>query len=492
MPGCANPCDTLKTGGPFARSRSTRLSSRGVDGTLVRSAVGANRHERFVARRRDEPMRCQHRTSRRTNVPASAQRASVACCDDTGQTRAFLAVALPTLAALIASLSSVDLTYQLRAGAEIIGIGDPDRRQLDVHGRRPAMVRPAMGCAGPAGLAYDGARLDRPGPRACRAGGGDLRLYVPRRREAGLANRYADVSTLAAFTVAAPALALRPQLDSAITLAPPAAILSRRAEHPAGRLVHPVAGPRTGRASMGAFPGPLAVGLTWLTDVRSGAEPRHRPRRDDREPRDRLPDPIGPAADLCGRAVDRPERHVPDHTEWQRTDADETSPACCSTIVAAVAFSPRLADRWSIRRCCCGWRCSRRSASTRCGASPGGRWRPVPVAATLLAAGRSPSPERAGTRAMQRVNMVVALAMVLVGFALLPVWRTVDPRTGTPQGLVTDAPPGVTSGLRGIARAGDTVQPAALGLVGGIRRAGAARHRRLARRALPRDGLGRL
>ncbi len=33
---------------------------------------------------------------------------------------AFLAVALPVVAALVASLSTVDLTYQLRAGAEIL------------------------------------------------------------------------------------------------------------------------------------------------------------------------------------------------------------------------------------------------------------------------------------------------------------------------------------------------------------------------------------
>jgi hypothetical protein len=39
---------------------------------------------------------------------------------------AFLAIALPTLAALIAAMSTVDLTYQLRAGAQILsGQGIP-------------------------------------------------------------------------------------------------------------------------------------------------------------------------------------------------------------------------------------------------------------------------------------------------------------------------------------------------------------------------------
>ena len=35
----------------------------------------------------------------------------------------FLAIALPALGALVASLPSVDLTYQLRAGAEILDHG---------------------------------------------------------------------------------------------------------------------------------------------------------------------------------------------------------------------------------------------------------------------------------------------------------------------------------------------------------------------------------
>jgi hypothetical protein len=45
--------------------------------------------------------------------------------------------------------------------------------------------------------------------------------------------------------------------------------------------------------------------------------------------------------------------------------------------------------------------------------------------------------------------------LILAGVALLPLWRSVDPATGTPVGLVTDAPPGVTASLRAAARAGD-------------------------------------
>ena len=64
----------------------------------------------------------------------------------------FLAVALPVLAALLAPMSTVDLTYQLRAGAEILDTGAipsmdtwtftaaglPAPWNGERHGRRPA------------------------------------------------------------------------------------------------------------------------------------------------------------------------------------------------------------------------------------------------------------------------------------------------------------------------------------------------------------------
>ena len=62
---------------------------------------------------------------------------------------AFLAVALPVLAALIAPLPATDLTYHLRAGEEILTTGrHTGRRHVDVHDRRRAVARPAVGRAG--------------------------------------------------------------------------------------------------------------------------------------------------------------------------------------------------------------------------------------------------------------------------------------------------------------------------------------------------------
>ncbi len=64
-------------------------------------------------------------------------------------------------------------------------------------------------------------------------------------------------------------------------------------------------------------------------------------------------------------------------------------------------------------------------------------------------------PERDGSPLMQRLNLVVAGAIVLVGIALLPVWRPLDPDLDAPEGVVGNAPPGITTALRDLARPGD-------------------------------------
>jgi len=64
-------------------------------------------------------------------------------------------------------------------------------------------------------------------------------------------------------------------------------------------------------------------------------------------------------------------------------------------------------------------------------------------------------PEQVGSRLMQRLNVVVAAAIVLVGIVLLPVWRPIDPDLGAPQEVVGNAPPGITAELRKVALPGD-------------------------------------
>jgi hypothetical protein len=75
----------------------------------------------------------------------------------------------------------------------------------------------------------------------------------------------------------------------------------------------------------------------------------------------------------------------------------------------------------------------------------------VPAAATADAGAR-PRAERRSP-----LNVVVVGLIVLACVALVPAWRSTDPATGTPTGLVGDAPSGITAALREAARPGDRI-----------------------------------
>jgi hypothetical protein len=80
----------------------------------------------------------------------------------------------------------------------------------------------------------------------------------------------------------------------------------------------------------------------------------------------------------------------------------------------------------------------------------------VPVVAALVAAGETASrPVPIGTLLMQRLNLILAALLVAVAVGFVPIWRPVDPATGAPIGLLTDAPPGVTAAVTSSAHAGD-------------------------------------
>jgi hypothetical protein len=61
--------------------------------------------------------------------------------------------------------------------------------------------------------------------------------------------------------------------------------------------------------------------------------------------------------------------------------------------------------------------------------------------------------------AARAANAALLIALVLGAAALLPAWRAVDPDLGlgAPQGLLAQAPPGITRELRTIARTDDRV-----------------------------------
>ena len=84
----------------------------------------------------------------------------------------------------------------------------------------------------------------------------------------------------------------------------------------------------------------------------------------------------------------------------------------------------------------------------------------IPAVAALLAiddTGKSRAAARAETTTARRLNGVIAGAIVLVSVVALPAWRPVDPSTGVPAAVLTDAPYGITGALRELSKPGDRV-----------------------------------
>ena len=80
----------------------------------------------------------------------------------------------------------------------------------------------------------------------------------------------------------------------------------------------------------------------------------------------------------------------------------------------------------------------------------------VPVVAALAAAGETTARSRRhGYGGMQRLNLILAALLVVVAVAFVPFWRPVDPATGAPVGLLTDAPPGITAAVHEFGRPAD-------------------------------------
>lgn len=199
----------------------------------------------------------------------------------------FLAVALPMLAALIAPMPAVDLTYQLRAGAEILAnkaiptvdtwtftaVGTP---WLDQQWGAQVILAAAYDVAGWTGLALLRAGLvgltfalllvavrSAWSRASVRSGGSAVASSA----------RTATLVVLLFFIVASPALALRPQLLAIVLFAATLVVLVQRAEHPRRLWLIPAFAAAWANVH-GTFPLVLVlVGLAWLDEVTLLREP---------------------------------------------------------------------------------------------------------------------------------------------------------------------------------------------------------------------------
>ncbi len=186
---------------------------------------------------------------------------------------AFLAVALPTLGALVAPMPAVDLAYQLRAGGQMLdGLGIPtsDTWTFTIAGQPWAdqhwWAQLALAAVYRA-TGWDGLAILR---AALVAGIFWLLFLVVRRRAPLLSARTSSLLVLAAFLVASPALALRPQLFAMVLFVATLIVLADRANHPRRIWLIPIFALLWANLH-GTFPLVIVLaGLAWLADMSGG------------------------------------------------------------------------------------------------------------------------------------------------------------------------------------------------------------------------------
>lgn len=372
-----------------------------------------------------------------------------------GRLWTFLAVALPTLAALIASLSSVDLAYQLRAGAEILdGRGIPTVDTWTFTAAGTPWVDQQWGAQVLLALIYRGAGWT--GLVVLRAALAAVifgcLFEIGRRRGLGL--RRSAWLTLAAFVIAAAALGLRPQIMGMALFALVLLLVSDRRRHPGRLWAVPLIVLIWANVHGSFFLGPLALGLAWLEDLHD---------RVDRSSRTLLVAVIAAAAacvtpsgpTVWGYAVGLSVNPAVTAriTEWLPTSLrDITGLLFFGSALAVVTLIARRghAVAWPTLV----WLMVFLGIGTY--AVRGVAWwalAAVPVVAALLPAGASARAMR-DSSVTHRLNLIVVAAFLLAGVAVLPVWRPVDPAMGAPANVLRDAPPGITAALHDLAGPG--------------------------------------
>ncbi len=378
---------------------------------------------------------------------------------------AFLAIVLPVLAAMLASLSSVDLTYQLRAGGEILdarAIPTVDSWTftasglpwLDQQWGAQVVLELVHRLGGWTGLVV---------LRAALVGVifGCL-LLIGLRRDLG--PRRAAWLTLASFLVASPALALRPQLLGMACFALVLLLVADRRDHRARLWLVPVVVAAWANLHGSFFLGPLVLGLAWLEDLHDKVGRPHRT----------LAvavvsataaclTPFGPMVWAYAVGLSTNPGVTGRITEWQPTSLrDATGLLFFASVAAVVVLIARLgrATPWPTLL----WLGT--FAFIGAYAVRGEAWWPLAAVAAIagvLVTARAPTttevarPVPPDTPLIRALNMVVVGGLVLAVVALLPVWRPVEPATGAPVGVLTDAPPGITAALREATEPGDRI-----------------------------------
>jgi hypothetical protein len=361
----------------------------------------------------------------------------------------FLAVALPVFAAVLAPMSSVDLTYQLRAGAEIIdsrAIPTVDTWTftaaglpwIDQQWLAQVVLSAVYRAAGWTGLVLLRALLT-----AVVFG---VTLAIARRR--GMDVRIAALLTLLAFVVAAPAMALRPQLFGMVLFTFTLYLIVQRRERPTGLLLVPLVVALWANFHGSFILAPVMIGLAWIEDLY------------DRHPAANRTlivgiatviaaclTPFGPSVWTYAIRLSSNTGVTGRTTEWQPTSLrDATGVLFFASLASVVVLIARAGRRVPWPRLL--WLGA--FAAIGIVAQRGIAWWPF-VAVALVGGNLIDRPARPIPDGSRPVNAVVASLVVIATIVLLPIWRPIDPRTGVPAVVLTNAPPGITAALHEIA-----------------------------------------
>ncbi len=379
---------------------------------------------------------------------------------------AFLAIALPVLASLLGPLSSVDLAYHLRAGGELLDTGriaTTDTWTFTVAGQpwlnqqwgAQAILAAVFRIGGWTGLVV---------LRAALAGAISALVFVACRRQ-GIDQRRAAWLALAAFGLSAVAMALRPQLFGMALFAVTLLLVVERRRHPRLMWLVPVV-VLVWASVHGSFVlGPGVVGLAFIHDLHDRWAGASRTLAVALVAAlATVANPFGPAVWVYAAGLTTNPGVTERITEWQPTSlrSAEGIAFFASAILLATALARRgratpwpallwfgaffLVGAWAVR---------------------GAAWWPTAAAvgfagligSGFLGSGDPDAPAGATRRADRpaRLNAVLAGALVVAGVALLPIWRPTEAGLDAPQGVVGDAPPGITGALRQLVEPGDRI-----------------------------------
>jgi hypothetical protein len=179
-----------------------------------------------------------------------------------------LAVAIPVLVSLLSRMDTVDLTYHLRAGTDVLAGSIPrvDSYTFTASGS-PWVDQQWLAQGVLAAVSKAGGWASLAALQAALIGVTFWLLYLTV-RAGGVSPRTASLLTLGGFLVASPELVLRPQLLALPLFAALLLIVAQRTRHPSWLWLAPLLAMVCANVH-GSFPlFPLILGLAWLEDRR--------------------------------------------------------------------------------------------------------------------------------------------------------------------------------------------------------------------------------